>query len=299
MQRTLLLASLFSIAACTATVTAQAQPSRPAPPPPAAADKHPAYLHALADLRAARAQLQRPAGIVVKWDENAAIREIDASIHEIKQAAIDDGKDVTDHPPLDRPTWGGRLQRSIELLDQARNDISGEEDNPSNQIHKIRMYSLEHIANARRMVVDGQRDAATLREEAPPPVPPPAATTAHPAYLHAMSDLRFARALLERPARPDVKWDENRAVSEIDGALREIREAAIDDGKPVNEHPPIDGSWGHRDRLRKAMELLHSAAADIDTREDDHFARGLRRRANGHIRAAEQAIREAVEERHR
>jgi hypothetical protein len=48
--------------------------------------KHPAYLHALTDLRAARSFLARPANAVVKWDENRAIRELDAAISEIKHA---------------------------------------------------------------------------------------------------------------------------------------------------------------------------------------------------------------------
>src|SRR5450432_3641401 len=72
--------------------------------------RHPAYLHALEDLRAARASLERPANVVVKWDEKQAIREIDAAIREIKEAAIDDGKNLNDHPPIDvNLDWKGRL----------------------------------------------------------------------------------------------------------------------------------------------------------------------------------------------
>src|SRR5689334_1323673 len=98
MNRPLLLLVLFG--GCTATVTTP-PPARPEPPPPppravvvepapapAAPAHHPAYLHALADLRSARGFLERPAAVVVKWDEHQAIREIDAAIHEIKQAAI-------------------------------------------------------------------------------------------------------------------------------------------------------------------------------------------------------------------
>src|ERR1700733_8481528 len=115
----------------TATVTvAPAAPppaapmAQPAPPP----SRHPAYLHALSDLRLARAFLERPAGVVVKWDERRAVKEIDDAIHQIKEAAIDDGKDVNDHPAVDRPTWGDRLDRALELLGKARADIAEEED---------------------------------------------------------------------------------------------------------------------------------------------------------------------------
>jgi tetratricopeptide (TPR) repeat protein len=278
---------------------AQPAPPPPAPPPPpVAASRHPAYLHALTDLRTARAFLARPANMVVKWDEQRAIREIDAAIHEIKQAAIDDGKDLNDHEPLDRTTWGDRLQRSLELLKRARTDISEEEDSPSSSVHALRGRAFQHIGNAENMVKDGMADARTMREPEPPPPPPPPAPAAHPAYLHALTDLRMARALLERPAHNiEVKWDENRALGQIDAAIREIRDAAIDDNKPLGDHPPIDARQHHRDRIRTAIELLDKAARDIEQREDNRFAKGMRDRAIGHIRDAVRIAREASEDR--
>lgn len=267
---------------------------QPAPPPPPPA-KHPAYLHALADLRSARAFLERPANVVVKWDEKRAIREVDAAIHEIKEAAIDDGKDIGQHEPVDRPTWGGRLERAQELLAKARADIAEEEDSPSSTVHALRGHALEHIANAERFVRDGMEDARAM-----PPPPPVEAPAAHPAYLHALSDLRTARAMLERPTRgAEVRWDEGRALGQIDAAIREIREAAIDDGKPLADHPPIDARLRHRDRIRTAVDLLDKAARDIEQREDNGFARGLRGRAIGHIREAIRFGREAIEDRRR
>src|ERR1700753_2160265 len=99
----LVLLTAFVPGACTATVRTVPPPAEPAPPPPAPvaqpappppapmpAGNHPAYLHALSDLRMARAFLERPANVVVKWDEKRAITEIDAAIREIKEAAIDD-----------------------------------------------------------------------------------------------------------------------------------------------------------------------------------------------------------------
>ena len=298
MNRALLVLLVFG--GCTATVTtAPTRPAAPPPPPPPAAvvepapAQHPAYLHALADLRAARAYLERPANAVVRWDEHQAIREIEAAIHEIKQAAIDDGKDITDHVAVDRPTWGGRLSRAQELLAQARADIAEEEDNPSSTVHALRGRALGHIANAERFVRDGIEDARAM--EAPPPPPPPAG---HPAYLHALSDLRAARSLLARPTRDlEVRWDERRAINQIDAAIREIRDAAIDDGRPLEDHPPVDARLRHRDRLRAALELLDKAARDIEEREDNGFARGLRGRAIGHIRDAVRFTREAIEDR--
>ena len=55
---------------------------------------------------------------------------IDEAIAEIKRAAIDDGKDLHDHPPVDaRMAWPGRLHRAKELLEKAHQDIAHEEDN--------------------------------------------------------------------------------------------------------------------------------------------------------------------------
>jgi len=292
-----------SLVACTASVrTAPARPEPPPPPPPSQPvvvqpppppppAHHPAYLHALTDLRSARAFLERPAGIVVKWDEKRAIHEIDDAIRQIKEAAIDDGKDLSDHEPIDRPTWGGRLQRSLELLAKARRDIAEEEDSPSSRVHALRGHALEHIASAERFVKEGVEDARTMPDPGDKP-------GAHPAYLHALSDLRTARALLERPTRDvEVKWDENRSIGQIDAAIREIREAAIDDGKPLNDHPPTDVKLRHRDRMRAAIDVLEKAARDIEEREDNGFAKGLRGRAVGHIHDAVRFTREALEDR--
>ncbi len=94
--------------------------AKPAPP----AD-HPAYLHALTDLRTARAHLQRPDGGELRDQEKKAIHEIDEAINEIKKASIDDGKDLNDHPPVDtHMAWDGRLHRALQLLDKAHQDIS-------------------------------------------------------------------------------------------------------------------------------------------------------------------------------
>ena len=71
----------------------------------------------------------------------------------------------------------------------------------------------------------------------------------HPVYLHALQDLRLARALLARPSKHgEVKWDEKKAIREVDAAMKEIRDAAIDDGKDIGDHEPVDvdTEWGGR-----------------------------------------------------
>jgi hypothetical protein len=56
---------------------------------------HPAYLHSLSDLRAARWMIEhRPGGWDRTLDETEAVRQIDAAINEIRKSAGDDGKNI-------------------------------------------------------------------------------------------------------------------------------------------------------------------------------------------------------------
>ena len=75
----------------------------------------------------------------------------------------------------------------------------------------------------------------------------------HPFYLHALSDLRAARWMLEhRPGDAAVSGNEDVAIAEIDAAIREIKHAAIDDGKNVNDHPNVDVPGDRPGHLHKA-----------------------------------------------
>jgi len=244
--------------------------------------RHPAYLHALEDLRHARAHLERPANVTAQtaWDERVAIGQIDGAIREIKQAAIDDGKNPGDHPPIDaKLDWPGRLHRSLELLRKARADVNEEEDNDFARGLKHR--AIERIDGAINFVEQGIANNGGERAGGDQP-------GRHPAYLHALEDLRHARAHLERPAGVTIQtaWDERIAVGKIDAAIAEIKQASIDDGKNPGDHPPIDAKLGWPGRLHRSLELLRKARADVNEEEDNDFARGLKRRAVGHIDAA-------------
>jgi hypothetical protein len=84
-------------------------------------------------------------------EEEQAINEIDKAIEEIKRAAIDDEKNLNDHPPVDAGMdRGGRFHRAMELLDKAHNDIAREEDDPS--VRGLRDRALHHIDEAHRIV---------------------------------------------------------------------------------------------------------------------------------------------------
>ena len=76
-----------------------------------------------------------------------------------------------------------------------------------------------------------------------------------------------------------MKWDEHDAIVAIDRAIRDLREASIDDGKNVDDHPPVDAHEPRIGRLHKALAALQSARADSAKEEDNGAATGLRARA--------------------
>ena len=262
--------------------------------------QHPAYLHALADLRAARWMIShRPGNWVVSVDESEAIRRIEAAIHEIKIASIDDGKDIEDHVGIDeRPDHGGRLHAALDFLNRAKGDVMEPENNGFAQ--GLQDRAIIHINEAIRIV---KNTMATIAAQNTPPPPPPQPVQPvqqysqpvvqqyvppqHPAYLHALSDLRAARWMLQnRPGNWDLTVDEIEAVRRIDLAIHEIKIAAIDDGKNIEDHPMVDEIPDHGGRLRYAADFLYRARIDVMQPENNVFAQGLQDRALVHINEA-------------
>jgi hypothetical protein len=112
------------------------------------AGRHPHYIHALSDLRAAQWQInhRRPEDGDVREDEQVASDELSIAIRSVTDAAYRDGKDLGFQPPPDAPlAYDGRLHAAMELLRAARNDLAMPEDDP---------------------VARGQQHAALLRVEA-------------------------------------------------------------------------------------------------------------------------------------
>jgi hypothetical protein len=122
---------------------------------------------------------------------------------------------------------------------------------------------------------------------APAEVPGP-----HPGYIHALSDLRYARALLQRD-QPGPR--DQYVIGEIDRAIDEIKRASIDDGKNLEDHPPIDVNLDFHGRFHKALDLLNHAHHDVAQFEDNVFAQGLQRRAIEHIDRAHHELREILD----
>src|ERR1700733_12026664 len=72
---------------------------------------------------------------------------------------------------------------------------------------------------------------------------------AHPRYIHALSDLRTAAALLNRPEEYNVERDQERALNEVNQAIYEVGQAAADDAKNLGNFFPPDVNLSHADRL--------------------------------------------------
>jgi hypothetical protein len=246
--------------------------------------QHPAYLHALTDLRAARGYLDKLGpDDTVDNDSQHAIQEIDGAIGEIKRASIDDGKDLHDHPPIDaHMAKTDRFHKAIELLDKAHSDVKeGESDKVAVGLQD---RSLGHIDAAHRSVDAALRNIASLDHKGK-----------HPYYLHALSDLRDARGYLDKLGADDqVDNDSAAAIREIDAAIGDMKKASIDDGKDLHDHVHIDAHLKRTDRFHKAIELLDKGHQDVNQEEDDPAARGLKERSLQHIDVAHRDVDHAI-----
>lgn len=117
----------------------------------------------------------------------------------------------------------------------------------------------------------------------------------HPYYLHALTDLRAARWLIEhRPADARVSADEDVAITRIDQAISAIKHAAIDDGKDIDDHPAVDEQDMRKGRLHRAEELLRKVRKDIAREEDDPLTRDLRDKAVDQVEDAINATHRAI-----
>jgi hypothetical protein len=79
--------------------------------------------------------------------EKNALAEIDAAIAELKSVA-DDNKSLDDHPGVDtHARWIPRLNKAVEQLNKAHDDVSKEDDNSG-----ARERAVQHIGQARKFV---------------------------------------------------------------------------------------------------------------------------------------------------
>ena len=116
----------------------------------------------------------------------------------------------------------------------------------------------------------------------------------HPGYMHALSNLRQARALLETDHRSGYREERDRALDEIDRAIQEVRAAVHEEGRSTKWMPP-PATQGDPDRpMRSAMTLLDEAHGDVARGVDTADYRGLQDRALRHIDEARRTLGHAM-----
>ena len=117
----------------------------------------------------------------------------------------------------------------------------------------------------------------------------------HPAYLHALSDLRTARSLIEaRGGDARMGGEEHAAVAHLDEAITEVTAAATHDGKNVGMKEPTDEKIDRAGKLHRAEDLMSAARKDLLEREDDPTTRAMRDHAVAHLDDALKATHNAI-----
>jgi tetratricopeptide (TPR) repeat protein len=240
-------------------------------------------------LRVADRLLQLRDAPDVMRDLQAADARVREAIRLIDTAAVIDKRDMDDNPPVDTyPDRGGRFRAIFQLLTAAKQDLTQQEQNLSAVGWRDAAVGQidQAVALAKKAARDDWRDDMMRF----------GGGDSHPHYLHAISDLRFARALLWRRDEAIVMADQRMAIHEIEEAINEAHRAAIDDGKEMNFMPPVDARQRPVDRLNRALDALNSALRNLQFEEDNRAALGWRtaaiRDTNHAIELTRKAIRD-------
>jgi hypothetical protein len=113
---------------------------------------HPKYLHAMSDLRSAYWLIAHRDSMdpLANDEERRAMKQIRYAYQALKDASIMDDKDIDAQPPADFAFYDhrGRLHHALELLHDAHNDVTGEEDDPA--ARGFRHDALKRIDDAAR-----------------------------------------------------------------------------------------------------------------------------------------------------
>jgi len=244
---------------------------------------HPPYLRARSDLRVAeRIMMVRDEPNVMR-DLQAAVDRVRQAIQLIDQAAMIDRKWIDDNPQIDTyPDRRGRFRAIYQMLEGAKRDLSGAEVNLS--AVGWRNAAINKVNEAENFV----------RKAASDDWHDDFAVYSTPHYQQALSDLRFARALLWREDFGNVMADQKMAIHEIDEAIREAARAAINDGRDPRYQPPVDVGWRPVDRLSHAMDALNSALRNLAFEEDNRASLGWRQNAIRDVNHAKQLVNQAI-----
>lgn len=127
----------------------------------------------------------------------------------------------------------------------------------------------------------------------------------HAGFFHALQDLRYAKAHLQRPDGDQLQVPETRALQAIDAAIGDIQKASSDGGKTLSRDEGkyassnllVDEQLDWPNRLRRATELVNKARSYVVQEQGDlsdaEFQR-VRRQALADIDKARRNIEEAI-----
>lgn len=120
----------------------------------------------------------------------------------------------------------------------------------------------------------------------------------HQGYDRTMDDLRWARALLQRPNEAQaVNGTEDEislTIANLNGAMAEIEKEIGVEGKKPRAVPRIDPRTPWADRLTKSLKLLELAQQDCRTEKDNAGDNGLRARVLNQLDDAHTRITVAI-----
>ncbi len=122
----------------------------------------------------------------------------------------------------------------------------------------------------------------------------PAGAGEHPEYVRALSELRYARACLDRISYPPVVQDQNEAIHKINAAIGDIKQASADDRQDTDDHPPVDTSKRPHERFQDALAALNRAYGEINRAEDTPKSRQFKQWALRDIDAARSTTQHAL-----
>jgi hypothetical protein len=111
-----------------------------------------------------------------------------------------------------------------------------------------------------------------------------------PGYLHAISDLRTARAYLQMDVRPDHAGAREYAIKEISRSIDDMKRAAVEDGKNIWHTPPPQSNGNANAPIHSAVRLLRDARHDVESGRDAPENVGLQLHSLEHIDKALQAL---------
>ena len=231
----------------------------------------------LSELRAARWMLNSKVGNwMLTKNRVTAKKEIDEAINDISISSVNEDDNTGAHLPVDdRADTIGRMREAIEFLASAQNHIV--HDKPAKFTGSLRSSVIKHIGIAKAALT--KAIAAADRAEKQPikkATPHGDHASNYLAYRHALYNLRAARwMLVHRPGNWQQATEEPEAVKQIEAAIYEITRVGIDDGKAMEDDPPVDEHPDHVSHIKAAYDFLRKAREDVANGEEDIHTRLL------------------------